>query len=62
MSSRWWDFTVPNSANLRFGEPLHRPTLSLGRTLNPNAAQNRGDVNVMVEGETFFKYRRSRRN
>lgn len=31
--------------NLRFREPLlHRPTLSLGRTLNENATEIRGDV------------------
>ena len=31
--------------NLRLGESLlHRPTLSLGRTLNQNATQKRGDV------------------
>ena len=34
--------------DLRFRESLlHRPTLSLGRTLNPNATQIRGDVEVI---------------
>ncbi|HUK32332.1 MAG TPA: hypothetical protein VLV86_00390, partial [Vicinamibacterales bacterium] len=37
---------LPQKAHdLRFGKSLlHRPTLSLGRTLNRNATQNRGDV------------------
>jgi hypothetical protein len=56
--------------DLRFGEPLlHRPTLSLSRTLNLNATQNRGDVDKAVARavnagliEAWFTFREVKQN